>query len=79
MFLCISIGGKKKMRVASRGFLQRAMEVKYLADNVEYIINNTDPLCWICKKKNCKNCPLERLDRLMSGKRYGMGGIKWKR
>jgi len=46
--------------MSPRAFLQKAMEVKYLEENIKYILNNTEPLCWTCKKKNCKNCPLEK-------------------
>jgi len=44
----------------SRAFLQKAMAIKHLEENIIYILNNIEPLCWICKKKNCKNCPIEK-------------------
>lgn len=41
-------------------FLQKAMAIKHLEENIDYILKNTEPLCWICKRKSCKDCPLER-------------------
>lgn len=31
--------------------------------NLEFIANEIDPYCWICERKNCKNCPLEKEEK----------------